>query len=184
MQFASISDSCATYECQTSDADDYEDYDYNYEDEDEDQTSNSKEVEEGYKKVFHICVCPKKEALKEDIKTEFQKYPKVKQCCAETYITFLDDTNDKKTKLDCPGDQPNQLNQTLRTCKGDFDKESWHPHMFNDTHFHLEEKYLEFESEQFCIGPAFKEGFNSEPDLIQHTLFHCPGCPKGKSCIR
>ena len=177
LQFASISDSCATYECQQSD----DAYDYY---EDEEQTSKS---EDGYKMVFHICVCPKKEALKEDIKTNFQN-PKVKQCCPKSYITVLDTYEDAKT-LECPG-HPYQHNQELRTCEQNFEEEIWQPHIINDTHFKLNGTDLEMDSEQFCIGQAPKTfssdfEFSSEPKLIQHTLFHCPSpCTEGKPCLR
>ena len=141
--------------------------------EDEEQTLNS-ESEDGYKMVFHICVCPKKEALKEDIKTNFQN-PKVKQCCPKSYITVLDTYEDAKT-LECPG-HPYQHNQELRTCEQNFEEEIWQPHIINDTHFKLNGTDLEMDSEQFCIGQepiTFEYEFSSEPDLIHHTLFHCP----------
>ena len=163
-QLASIRDSCATYECHMND--DY--YEYG------EQTSNS-ESEDGYKMVFHICVCPKKEALKEDIKTNFQN-PKVKQCCPKSYITVLDTYEDAKT-LECPG-HPYQHNQELRTCQESFENQFWQPHMMiNDTHFKLNGTDLEMDSEQFCIGQepiTFEYEFSSEPDLFHHTLFHCP----------
>ena len=184
LQLASISDSCATYVCEKSEEDYYDDY--------PDQTSNSKEVEEGYKMVFHICVCPNKTALKEDINTKFQD-PKIEQCCPKTYITNLD-TNEDAKKLECPGNQASQPNQDLRTCKEDFKDEIWQPHMFNGSHFKLNGEDLQMASEQFCIGQApkifesdseFNYEFNSEPDLIHHTLFHCSSpCTVGKPCLR
>ena len=140
--------------------------------------------------VFHICVCPKKEALEEDINTNFQN-PKVKQCCPKTYTTLSITNEDTTNTLECPGDQANQPNQDLRTCQKGFEEEIWQPHMFNGTHFELNGKKIEMESEQFCIGQAPKtfesetEKFNSEPDLIHHTLFHCPNpCTEGKPCLR
>ena len=160
-QLASISDSCATYECQQSE----DAYDYY---EDEEQASKS---EDGYKMVFHICVCPKKEGLEEDIKTNFQN-PKIKQCCPKSYFTVLD-----KTSLKCIGDQATQPNQDLRICQESFEEEIWDPQMTNDTHFKLNGKEFEMDSEQFCIGQApkifesdseFNYEFNSEPDLIHH----------------
>ena len=178
LQFASISDSCATYECQQSD----DAYDYY---EDEEQTSKS---EDGYKMVFHICVCPKKEGLEEDIKTNFQN-PKVKQCCPESHITVVD-----KRTLKCFGDHATQPNQDLRICQESFEEEIWDSQMTNDTHFKLNGKEFEMEAEQFCIGQTpntfasefmFNPEFNSEQDLIQHTLFHCPSpCTEGKPCLR
>ena len=51
---------------------------------------------------------------------------------------------------------------------------------------------IKIEAEQFCIGQTpntfaseFNPEFNSERDLIQHTLFHCPSpCTEGKPCLR
>ena len=143
--------------------------------------------------VFHICVCPKKEALKEDIKTNFQD-PNIKQCCPNTYITVLDTKNVADKTLECLGGQESQPNQDLRTCQENFKKQEWQPQMINDTHFTLthfrKKKDFKLESEQFCIGQTQKkfgptEGFSSDPDLFHHTLFHCPSpCVEGKPCLR
>ena len=173
LQLASINDSCATYECKKS-----EDYDNYYADEDNG----------GYKMVFHICVCPKKEALKKDIKTNF-KDPNIKQCCPNTYITVLDTKDVADKTLECPGGQESQPNQDLRTCQESFKQEEWQPQMINGTHFTLKKKDFELESEQFCIGQTPKTfestEFSSDPDLIHHTLFHCPSsCTEGKPCLR
>ena len=174
LQLAFINDSCATYECKKS-----EDYDNYYADEDNG----------GYKMVFHICVCPKKEALKKDIKTNF-KDPNIKQCCPNTYITVLDTKNvGEEKKLECPGGQESQPNQDLRTCQESFKQEEWQPQMINGTHFTLKKKDFKLEFEQFCIGQTPKTfestEFSSDPDLIHHTLFHCPSsCTEGKPCLR
>ena len=173
LQLAFINDSCATYECKKSE--DYENY---YADEDNG----------GYKMVFHICVCPKKEALKEDIKTNF-KDPRIKQCCPNTYITVLDTKDVADKTLECPGGQESQPNQDLRTCQESFKQEEWQPQMINGTHFTLKKKDFKLEFEQFCIGQTpktFKSTeFSSDPDLIHHTLFHCPSsCTEGKPCLR
>ena len=159
---------------------------------DEDNGEDNGEPEDGYKMVFHICVCPKKEALKEDIETNFQD-PNIKQCCPNTYITVLDTKDVDDKTLECPGGQESQPNQDLRTCQESFFKqEEWQPQMINDTHFKLNGTDLELESEQFCIGQTPKTfefnydyEFNSEPDLFHHTLFHCPNpCTEGKPCLR